>query len=190
MCGLMTLRTDVARSAPSSWTGMRDIPLETPQGLRTSWAAGAGALCVAPWHGTRCRWLMGSGLNHTNFAFSKPRVAGSSPAGRAYPIVNGCLDYQPDRAAGCSRRSGSTHELARTITPVLLPQTADEPRAAFAALKTRADIAKPLAVSDQELTYMLYRKGAKYIEFDVRKRSGEVRRISAPDASIKSFRSG
>jgi hypothetical protein len=48
---------------------MRDIPLETPQGLRTSWAEGAGALCVAPWHGTRCRWLMGSGLNHTNFAF-------------------------------------------------------------------------------------------------------------------------
>jgi len=26
MCGLMTLRTDVVRSAPSSWTGMRDIP--------------------------------------------------------------------------------------------------------------------------------------------------------------------
>jgi hypothetical protein len=76
--------------------------------------------------------------------------------------------------------------MPRTITPVRLTQTDDELRTAFGALTTRADVAALLCVSDQELIYLLYRGGKdkQYIEFDVKKRRGGVRRIAAPTSSI------
>jgi hypothetical protein len=42
---------------------------QTPQRLRTSWAAGRGTLRVAPRHATRCKCLVRWHLNHMNFAF-------------------------------------------------------------------------------------------------------------------------
>lgn len=75
--------------------------------------------------------------------------------------------------------------MARVVTPVALAQTDDELRAAFTNLKTRAEVASLLGVSEQELIYILYRGGKTYIEFDVPKRSGGMRHISAPSGSIK-----
>src|SRR5437868_670054 len=75
--------------------------------------------------------------------------------------------------------------MARVITPVRLPQSDAQLVAAFKALQTRSDVAALLGVTDHELVYLLHRGGRKYIDFDVPKRKGGARRISAPDSSIK-----
>jgi RNA-directed DNA polymerase len=72
--------------------------------------------------------------------------------------------------------------MPRVITPVALPQTDAQLRAAFAALRTRADVA---GTSEKELIYILYRGGKQYFEFDTPKRAGGTRHISAPTGSIK-----
>lgn len=75
--------------------------------------------------------------------------------------------------------------MARIFTPVALPQSDDQLHDAFAKLQTRADVATLLAVTEKELIYILYRGGKKYFDFDVPKRAGGTRRISAPTGSIK-----
>jgi RNA-directed DNA polymerase len=75
--------------------------------------------------------------------------------------------------------------MPRVITPVDLPQSDDQLRDAFAALATRGDVAALLAVSERELIYILYRRGKQYLQFDIPKRSGGTRHISAPMSSIK-----
>ena len=67
-----------------------------------------------------------------------------------------------------------------------LTETDDELRAAFRALKTRADVARLLHISVQTLNYLTVRSGApRYRQFAIRKRSGGTRVISAPDGSLK-----
>jgi len=64
----------------------------------------------------------------------------------------------------------------------------EEIKAKFAALSSRHDVAALLGVSDQALRYNLYVGGvkeSKYIRFNVRKKSGGVRPIIAPDGFIK-----
>jgi RNA-directed DNA polymerase len=64
----------------------------------------------------------------------------------------------------------------------------EEIRAKFAALHSRHDVAALLGVSDQALRYNLYVSGvkeSKYIRFNVRKKSGGLRPIIAPDGFIK-----
>jgi RNA-directed DNA polymerase len=75
--------------------------------------------------------------------------------------------------------------MPRLITPVYLAKTPAELAAEFKQLTTRADVAALLDVSEKELIYVLFRKGKKYIEFDVPKKSGGARRIAAPVSSIK-----
>lgn len=64
----------------------------------------------------------------------------------------------------------------------------EEIKAKFHALSSRQDVAALLGVSDQALRYNLYVSGvkeSKYIRFNVRKKSGGVRPIIAPDGFIK-----
>jgi S1-C subfamily serine protease len=71
-------------------------------------------------------------------------------------------------------------------------QSCDQIKAACAALATRQDVAALLGVSDQALRYNLYASGvkeSKYFRFDVRKKSGGVRPIIAPDGFIKIIQS-
>lgn len=54
----------------------------------------------------------------------------------------------------------------------------------FLALKTRDDVAVLLEVESRELRYYLY-KAKRYRTFQLKKRSGGLRQISAPDNSLK-----
>jgi RNA-directed DNA polymerase len=62
--------------------------------------------------------------------------------------------------------------------------SADEVRASFANLKSRADVAKLLEVNLSQLTYHLF-KAKKYTTFRIPKRSGGHRDISAPASALK-----
>src|SRR5713101_2934174 len=75
--------------------------------------------------------------------------------------------------------------MRRSFPPVRLALDDDTLRDAFSRLSSRADVARLLGISDTDLVYLLYRRGSRYVEFDVPKRSGGVRRIAAPEASIK-----
>jgi RNA-directed DNA polymerase len=75
--------------------------------------------------------------------------------------------------------------MSRTATPIPLATAEGELREKFFALNTRRDVADLLAVTERELIYVLYRGGKKYQEFEVPKRSGGSRLISAPVGSIK-----
>jgi RNA-directed DNA polymerase len=75
--------------------------------------------------------------------------------------------------------------MPRLITPVRLSQNDEELKAGFSALASRASVAALLGVSERDLVYLLYRGGKKYESFDLPKKSGGMRRISAPTSSIK-----
>lgn len=70
---------------------------------------------------------------------------------------------------------------------VSLKVEADELRNKFLALKTPRDVADLLEVSYGRLTYHIYKvpREDKYRTFEVPKKSGDVRRISAPVTAIK-----
>lgn len=61
----------------------------------------------------------------------------------------------------------------------------------FLKLSSRAELAAWLGVSDKGLRYLLYRLPAssRYVSFDVPKRSGGLRRISAPSPFLKRVQS-
>src|SRR6185369_10632636 len=66
----------------------------------------------------------------------------------------------------------------------------EEIKAKFHALSSRHDVAALLGVSDQALRYNLYASGvkeSKYIRFNIRKKSGGVRPIIAPDGFLKTI---
>lgn len=70
--------------------------------------------------------------------------------------------------------------------------SAEEIKAKFYAMTTRHDVAALLGVSDQALRYNLYVSGvkeSKYIRFNIRKKSGGVRPIIAPDGFLKTIQS-
>lgn len=59
--------------------------------------------------------------------------------------------------------------------------------ASFAALKTREDVAILLGLTDKALRYRLYglRIADQYKTFELKKKSGGVRIIMAPDPALK-----
>jgi RNA-directed DNA polymerase len=61
----------------------------------------------------------------------------------------------------------------------------DELRSAFQSLRSRADLASLLGVTEPDLRYYLYRGGRRYSDFQISKRGGGVRVISAPNYSLK-----
>jgi RNA-directed DNA polymerase len=56
---------------------------------------------------------------------------------------------------------------------------------AFRGLKTRHDVAALLGVNRRSLAYQVFRHPKPYISFDIKKRSGGMRTISAPNPSLK-----
>lgn len=70
---------------------------------------------------------------------------------------------------------------------LLLSGTGDELKAKFFALENRGDIAKLLDVNEKDLIYYLYilPRNTQYKSFDIAKKSGTKRRISAPSSSLK-----
>jgi RNA-directed DNA polymerase len=68
----------------------------------------------------------------------------------------------------------------------------EEIRDKFYAMTSRHDVAALLGVSDRALRYNLYASGvkeSKYIRFNIRKKSGGVRPIIAPDGFLKTIQS-
>jgi RNA-directed DNA polymerase len=65
----------------------------------------------------------------------------------------------------------------------------DKIRMSFASLRGRADIASLLSLTDKALRYRLYglRLPDQYKTFELRKKSGGVRTITAPDRPLKSI---
>lgn len=70
---------------------------------------------------------------------------------------------------------------------VRLSPSPDELRSKFYALRTPQDVAELVEVDLQRLYYHIYivPKASRYTKFDIRKRSGGVRTISAPITSLK-----
>lgn len=60
-------------------------------------------------------------------------------------------------------------------------------RAKFRAMQTDRDVASLLEISYSQLTYHLYRvsPSQKYAEFEIPKKSGKLRKISAPITALK-----
>ncbi len=58
-------------------------------------------------------------------------------------------------------------------------------REAFPRLMTRWDVARLLRVDSKDLHYWCYRNGARYREFQLPKKSGGYRTISAPEGGIR-----
>ena len=73
--------------------------------------------------------------------------------------------------------TGPTYTMTTTPTTLELLQAA----------KSRSGLAKLLQIEHSQLTYILYKKSdvEKYKTFDVPKRGGGVRTISAPTAELK-----
>ncbi|MGE3576789.1 MAG: trypsin-like peptidase domain-containing protein [Dehalococcoidia bacterium] len=67
----------------------------------------------------------------------------------------------------------------------VLTRTDAELRRAFCGLKTRQDVAAVLEVSDKDLVYYLYRKKPTYRVFEIPKKGGGTRQITAPEGPIK-----
>ena len=57
----------------------------------------------------------------------------------------------------------------------------------FGALKTREDVANILGIKEKSLRYFLYKKRPEnmYYSFEVPKKGGTKRKISAPEAQLK-----
>ena len=72
-----------------------------------------------------------------------------------------------------------------------LNSSADELKASFYSLKTREDIANLLELTDYQLRYHLYifPRDKAYAKFEIKKKSGGVRIISAPITPIKIIQS-
>jgi RNA-directed DNA polymerase len=62
-------------------------------------------------------------------------------------------------------------------------------RSEFLSLRTFADVAKLLDVTENQLNYYLYLLTPKYTEFEIPKKSGETRTISAPNPRLKLLQS-
>ncbi len=60
---------------------------------------------------------------------------------------------------------------------------------AFASLRERSDVASLLGLTDRALRYRLYARPLRnqYQTFELRKKSGGVRTITAPNATLKSI---
>lgn len=60
-------------------------------------------------------------------------------------------------------------------------------RAKFSQLKTREDVAELLEISDRSLRYFLYKRRPEtmYRTFEIPKKNGEMRKISAPQNQLK-----
>src|SRR5258708_11648289 len=68
--------------------------------------------------------------------------------------------------------------------------TNDDPRTQFLSLRTRSDVARLLHVSVRQLNYILYLHKPQYTTFEVPKKSGNSRLISAPNPQLKYLQRG